>query len=176
MARVKRTFAPEFKRDAVRLEQSEGKTVSEFSRNLGIARSLLQRWIDQHALQDPDGNPRKSESESEEMKRLRKELRDVAEERDILKKALVDSIGECNIVLSTSNQGGVVRGTIGKTGAKPHAEGGYVAALEARRIPQQDWPRARQSPRVHPRFDSYSRWYRAASSQAFTGCFELGGA
>jgi transposase len=89
MARVRRTFTPEFKRDAVRLVVTEGKTVSEVARNLGIARSLLQRWIEQHADQDGDGNPRKTRSsESAETKALRKQLRDVTEERDILKKAL----------------------------------------------------------------------------------------
>jgi transposase len=89
MARVRRTFTPEFKRDAVRLVTAEGKTVSEVARNLGVARSLLQRWVEQHADQDGAGNPRKTKShESEEIKKLRKQLRDTAEERDILKKAL----------------------------------------------------------------------------------------
>jgi len=89
MARVRRTFTPEFKRDAVALVTREKKTVSEVARNLGIARSLLQRWIEQHADQDRDGNPRRTRvAESEEMKELRKQLRDVTEERDILKKAL----------------------------------------------------------------------------------------
>jgi len=43
--RVRRTFTPQFKRDAVKLV-NEGKTVSEVARDLGIARSLLQRWRD----------------------------------------------------------------------------------------------------------------------------------
>ena len=89
MARVRRTFTPEFKRDAVGLVVKEGKTVSEVARNLGIARSLLQRWVEQHGDQDREGKPRKARGkESEEMKQLRKQLRDVTEERDILKKAL----------------------------------------------------------------------------------------
>ena len=89
MARVRRTFTPEFKRDAVQLVLLEKKTVSEVARNLGIARSLLQRWIEQHREQVADGSPRKVKgAESEEMRELRKQLRDVTEERDILKKAL----------------------------------------------------------------------------------------
>jgi transposase len=89
MARVRRTFTPEFKRDAVRLVVSEKKTVSEVARNLGIARSLLQRWIDQDRDQASDGSPRKAKgTETEEMRKLQKQLRDVTEERDILKKAL----------------------------------------------------------------------------------------
>ena len=89
MARVRRTFTPEFKRDAVRLVVTEGKTVSELARNLGLARSLLQRWVEQHADQDRDDNPRTVRGvDNNEMKKLRKRLRDVTEERDILKKAL----------------------------------------------------------------------------------------
>ena len=89
MARVRRTFTPEFKRDAVALVSCEGKTVSEVARNLGIARSLLQRWIEQSRDQDRDDKPRKSQAaETEEVRQLRKQLRDVTEERDILKKAL----------------------------------------------------------------------------------------
>ncbi len=64
MARVRRTFTPEFKRDAVALVTCEGETVSEVARNLGIARSLLQRWIEQARDQDrvfnvPVGNSSK---------------------------------------------------------------------------------------------------------------------
>jgi transposase len=89
MARVRRTFTPEFKRDAVALVEREGRTVSEVARNLGVARSLLQRWIDQARDQERDGSPRKARvAETEEVRKLRKQLRDVAEERDILKKAL----------------------------------------------------------------------------------------
>lgn len=39
--RVRRSFTPEFKRDAVRLVE-KGKTITEVARDLGIARSLLQ--------------------------------------------------------------------------------------------------------------------------------------
>ena len=89
MARVRRTFTPEFKRDAVALVTREGKTVSEVARNLGIARSLLQRWIEQSRDRDRDGRPRKTQAgETKEVRELRKQLRDVTEERDILKKAL----------------------------------------------------------------------------------------
>ncbi len=89
MARVRRTFTPQFKRDAVSLVSKGGKTVSEVARNLGIARSLLQRWIEKNSDQDREGLHRKvRNTETEETRELRKQLRDVTEERDILKKAL----------------------------------------------------------------------------------------
>ena len=79
--RVRRTFTPQFKRDAVKLV-NEGKSVTEVARNLGVARSLLQRWRDQAVGEGVDA------MEADEIRRLRKQLRDVVEERDILKKAL----------------------------------------------------------------------------------------
>jgi len=89
--RIRRSFTEEFKRDAVRLVQ-DGRTVTAVARELGISRSLLVRWRDQlegRNLPAPGaGTPAKS-AEAEEIRRLRKELRDVTEERDILGKALV---------------------------------------------------------------------------------------
>ncbi len=85
MARVRRTFTPEFKRDAVRLV-AEGKSLTEVARDLGIARSLLQRWRDELSSKPtPVPGP---QGQAEENRLLRKRLRDVTEERDILKKAL----------------------------------------------------------------------------------------
>ena len=44
--RVRRTFTPQFKKDAVRLVH-EGRSVTDVARALGVARSLLQRWKEQ---------------------------------------------------------------------------------------------------------------------------------
>ena len=51
--RVRRTFTPQFKRDAVRLVVDEGKSLTEVATHLGIARSLLQRWKEQRTAADP---------------------------------------------------------------------------------------------------------------------------
>ena len=87
--RVRRSFTPEFKRDAVRLVQ-EGKTLTEVAQNLGIARSLLQYWKKQLEGARPDAFPGRGNASggAAEIARLKKELRDAKEERDILKKAL----------------------------------------------------------------------------------------
>jgi transposase len=88
-ARVRRTFTPQFKKDALSLVSS-GRSVTEVARDLGIARSLLQRWKEQtegRAGLPGSGKPSLTD-ESEELRALRQQLRDVTEERDILKKAL----------------------------------------------------------------------------------------
>ena len=85
---VRRSFTPEFKRDALRLVE-EGKTITEVARDLGIARSLLQYWKRQ---QDRDSTPSPASgygvSDAVRIRELERELRDTREERDILKKAL----------------------------------------------------------------------------------------
>lgn len=87
--RVRRSFTPEFKRDALRLVE-KGKSVTEVARNLGISRSLLQYWKQQAEAEGagPDESAAAGSSEAERLRALEKELRDVREERDILKKAL----------------------------------------------------------------------------------------
>jgi transposase len=88
-AHVRRTFTPQFKKDAVALVNS-GRTVTAVARDLGIARSLLKRWKEQlegHGGPPGSGKPSIGD-DSEELRVLRQQLRDVTEERDILKKAL----------------------------------------------------------------------------------------
>jgi transposase len=84
-------YSKEYKLEAVRMLRESGRPVAEIARELGIKRELLYRWRDQLNERGPDvfknvpGRPRK-EDESE-ISRLRRELVEVKEERDILKKA-----------------------------------------------------------------------------------------
>jgi transposase len=86
--RLRRTFSPQFKKDAVRLVTEEGKSLTEVATHLGIARSLLQRWREQLASKPaPEifpGHGRVS-GQAQKVRELEKELRDVSMERDILK-------------------------------------------------------------------------------------------
>ena len=83
---VRRKFSREFREEAVKLVESEGVKVSEAARDLGISESTLHNWVrkSREALLDPSSA--KSE-ELAELKRLRKEVRRLEMERDILKKA-----------------------------------------------------------------------------------------
>ncbi len=85
--RLRRSFTPEFKRDAVRLVQ-EGKTLTEVAQNLGMARNLLEYWKRQLEQKSPEAFPGHGNvsGDAAEISRLKKELRDAKEERDILKK------------------------------------------------------------------------------------------
>ena len=89
--RLRRTFSPQFKKDAVRLVTEEGKNATEVAAHLGIARSLLQRWREQLAAKPAaevfPGHGRMV-GDAAKIRELEKKLRDVTMERDILKKAL----------------------------------------------------------------------------------------
>jgi transposase len=87
--RVRRTFTPQFKRDAVRLV-TDGKSVTEVATHLGITRSLLQRWREQLTVAPSDAFPGKGRlrPQAQRIRELEQKLCDVTQERDILKKAL----------------------------------------------------------------------------------------
>ena len=88
--RPKRYFTTEFKKDAVALIGGD-RTITSVAHDLDISRSLLKRWKDQieGRVTAPGSGMPALTPEAEELRRLRKELADVSEERDILKKALV---------------------------------------------------------------------------------------
>ena len=72
---------------AVRLVLDEGKRVGAVARELDLTPSSLANWV-RHAQADrTKGRTGLTTAEREEITRLRKELRIVQEEREILKKA-----------------------------------------------------------------------------------------
>jgi transposase len=71
------------------LEQGD-KSPTDLALDLGVKRSLLYRWQEQLKKQGDGafrGAGRRPDSEMDEVVRLRKQLAEVTEERDILKKA-----------------------------------------------------------------------------------------
>lgn len=84
-------YSKEFKIEAVRMLNAAEKPATELADDLGVKRSLLYRWRDQinekgdTAFTGVVGRPTK-ESQSE-LSKLKQELKEVKEERDILKKA-----------------------------------------------------------------------------------------
>jgi len=86
MAKTKRSYTPEFRADAVRLIFEQGRSVADVARNLDVPMTTLHGWMRDAKKGGPVGSRRRS-PEQEEIARLRRELRNVTEERDILKKA-----------------------------------------------------------------------------------------
>lgn len=78
----KSNFSDEFKRDAVAQITERGYPVAEVSDRLGVSQHSLYEWKKKFA-QARSGDTEKDA----EIRRLKKELLRVTEERDILKKA-----------------------------------------------------------------------------------------
>lgn len=83
-------YSDEFKHEALRLAETSGKSISELERDLGLSASLLRQW--QRRYQAGAGSTTvqpSAEREAEaEIRRLKRELEIVRQERDILKKAI----------------------------------------------------------------------------------------
>ena len=86
----RRKFEKEFKIDAVKLVTERGMKVTEVSRDLGISKELLYRWKNDYEKSGTFSFPGEGNlnPEDEELRKLRRELANVKEERDILKKAI----------------------------------------------------------------------------------------
>ena len=82
--RKHRRFSPEFKTEAVRLVTSTSEPIAKIARDLGVAPQSLRAWM--NAARPAPATPL-TEDERSELLRLRRELRRVEQERDILKKA-----------------------------------------------------------------------------------------
>ncbi len=86
----RRRYDRQYKLDAVRMVQDSNRPVASVARDLGIHPNVLYKWRDQ-LLRDPDQafpGKGKLKPEDEELRKLRREVELLKEERDILKKAL----------------------------------------------------------------------------------------
>ena len=84
--RKRRNYTEDFKQDAVALVTEQGYKPSEAARSLGIGANLIRRW--KREFEEEASGARLSADEREELKRLRKEVRMLRMEKEILKKAI----------------------------------------------------------------------------------------
>lgn len=91
MQEQRRNYPKEFKTEAVELMLNSEKPAKEIAEDLGIDTNMLHRWKREYLTTKNHAFPGKGKiGDPEEVKfrELQKHLRDVEEERDILKKAL----------------------------------------------------------------------------------------
>ena len=83
------TYTPEFRAEAVKLVESSGMSIAQAADRLSIPKSSLSNWVRaarSGKLQDV-GKHQRAPSELEmELARARRELAEVKQERDLLKK------------------------------------------------------------------------------------------
>lgn len=80
-------YTPEFKAEAVRLATSEDRTITQTAKDLGVTIETIRKWIREAKLEAAGGSDTLTPDEREELRRLRREVRILQEEREILKKA-----------------------------------------------------------------------------------------
>lgn len=85
-SKPRRKYPEEFKRDAVELVRSSGKSQAQIARELGTSAHNLNRWCQEYGKKE--GTVEEQEINPEAFRAMERELRRVKEERDILKKAL----------------------------------------------------------------------------------------
>jgi len=83
--RTYKTYPREFKEEAVALVTEQGYSIQKAADSLGIRSNMLHRWKGQ--LEAEKAGKVLSEDERVELKRLRKEVKDLRMEKEILKKA-----------------------------------------------------------------------------------------
>jgi transposase len=90
--RDRRSFTDEYKREAVRLLQkrrAEGVSTAQVGRELDVRTDQLRAWLVQFGDQPDAGaaGAQSASSDEAEIRRLRRELETLRQERDFLKKA-----------------------------------------------------------------------------------------
>ncbi len=88
MATVQKTYTAEFKREAVQLVQTSGKSIAQVARDLGISDTSIHQWRKDLAEHGPEAFPGSGHQTAieEENRRLKRENEVLRQERDILKK------------------------------------------------------------------------------------------
>jgi transposase len=84
--RPRRQFTEEFKAGVVRLVLEEGKTVGAVARDMDLTETAVREWVKRAQADRTHGRTGLTTAEREELARLRKEVRELRLERDLLKK------------------------------------------------------------------------------------------
>lgn len=91
-------FSAEFKRESAQLVVDQNYTVADAAKAMDIGLSTMTRWVKQLRDERQGKTPKASPITPEqiEIRELRKKLQRIEMENEILKKATVDSICQCN--------------------------------------------------------------------------------
>ena len=95
--RSRRKSSDEFKAETLKLIRDSDKSVGATGQEWSLSPTAVRWWLKQMDIAEgkrPAGAL--TTDELEELRRLRKENRELRQEREVLKKATLSSIGQCN--------------------------------------------------------------------------------
>ena len=86
----KREYTTEFKREVLAMAATGGKSISELERDLGISTGLVYKWRRRYRIDEAGSKlaPSEEREAAAEIRRLKRELEVMRQERDVLKKAI----------------------------------------------------------------------------------------
>jgi transposase len=90
MVSVPKTRPPypeQFRREAVALVRREGRSIRDVAESLGVSQQTLRNWVKQVQLDAGERDDGLTSVEREELRALRKRVRRLEQEREILKQA-----------------------------------------------------------------------------------------
>jgi len=87
MPKSQAPYQPEFRAEAVRLLRTGGKSMAQIGRELDVTTETLRIWLKQADIDDSLRHDGLTTEETEEVRRLRREVKILREEREILLKA-----------------------------------------------------------------------------------------
>ena len=110
MTRLRRSFTAEFKLEAASLVLDQGYSVPEASRSLDIGETILRRWVRQLQSERSGTTPisKALTLEQQKIQELEARINRLEREKDILKKATVDSIDQRNNHVKACRCGGLL--------------------------------------------------------------------
>lgn len=83
----RRRFSKEFRAEAIALVKQQGLSVNKVAKDLGLPWGTVSRWVDQDAADNGQKPDMLTTAERQELALLRKQVRMLTMEREILKKA-----------------------------------------------------------------------------------------
>jgi transposase len=86
--RYQRPYPPEFRREAVSLVRVSGRPVREVAGELGVSYETLRIWLKRDQLDRGERDDGLTSEERDELRKLRRQVRELEQEREILKRAV----------------------------------------------------------------------------------------
>ena len=132
---TRRKFSREFKLEAVKLVTQRGVSVAQGAKDLDVHENVLRKWVRElrEAPQDAFPGLGRQKVQDAEIARLRKEVAKLKMERDILKKAALDSTRRCNGSLKSTGRRFIVQ-RFSRPGIQAHGDGIQIGLAVAREV------------------------------------------